>query len=441
MFKKVIEINKFLTKDLWNINLNDSSKKKLYLIRKLRIIISVFEDFKNDKCQLRAAALTFYTILSIVPALAIGYYVAKGFGYEKTMENSIINFFPLISELLTKAFEITKGVVYNTKKDLVAIIGIIILFWSVMRVLSSVESSFNDIWRVKKHRTLVRKFTDYFTIMIITPIFIISSKILNDTVKEVLLNFASKTGSKSLIKMIMFLSLKFAPFLVICLLFSIIYIIMPNTKVKLKTGLVSGLVAGFLYQILQIFYIKFQFGLSRYNEIYGSLAFLPIFLIWIRLSWSILLLGVELAFSYQTINKYEVKIDRVKLSNHLKKQLALLITSVIVKNFEKINKPISSTEISLKLKLPLRIILEIINKLIASNVITEVNSMDEKENGYNPSFDINKLRVMDVLCLLDKKGGNYDVDSREEFLKLNMILDSFESLNKSNAGNILLKDL
>ena len=218
---------------------------------------------------------------------------------------------------------------------MVAGIGSVILFWSVIQVLNNIELSFNDIWQVKKARTPVRKFSDYLAMMIIAPFAIALSGSFTVKINQAANNF-------EFIQPI----LKLVPFASMWLLFTVIYIVMPNTKVKFKYALIAGIVAGSLTMLLQWGYFEFQIGVTRFNTLYGSFAAIPLFLLWLQITWLIVLMGAEISFAYQNIESYEYEEDALSLNHDNKRILSLLITQHVVKNFEEGGTPRTNEQLS-----------------------------------------------------------------------------------------------
>jgi membrane protein len=274
------EIINYVTTDIWRIRLQDHPRKKIFFITQLRVIILALRGFSEDKCSLRASALTFYSLLSVVPVVALGFGIAKGFGSDKSLEKQLLEKFPAQEEVLLQVMEFARSLLDQTKGGVVAGIGLAVLFWIVIRLLSNIEHSFNEIWGIKKSRSAVRKITDYISIMLICPVLIIVSSGLTVFIITQLTLITEKFAILGFINSLIFFMFKLLPYCVICGAFTFIYIFMPNTKVKFLNGLIAGVIAGITYQVAQWGYIHFQVGVAQYNAIYGSFAALPLFLIW-----------------------------------------------------------------------------------------------------------------------------------------------------------------
>jgi len=325
----------FVTVDIWRIRLEDLPFGKSFLIKQLRIFLLTVRGFDEDKCFTRASSLTFYTLLSIVPVAAILFAVAKGFGFESRLKRELFERFSgdAQQEVLWKVFDFAESMLQATKGGVMAGIGLVILFWSVINVLSQIEASLNDIWEIKESRTWGRKFSDYLAVMLISPILVLVSSSVTVFITTQITQLTHQIKLLGAISPLIFLSFKLIPYVLIWILFTIIYVLMPNTKVNLKSGLVAGIIAGTIFQIVQWGYISFQIGTAKYNAIYGSFAALPLFLMWVQISWWVVLFGAELSFANQNIGTYEYEPDSNKVSPGFKKVLTLQIAHLLIKNF------------------------------------------------------------------------------------------------------------
>jgi membrane protein len=311
-----------------------------------------------------------------------------------------------------------------------------------MKLLGNIERSFNDIWGIKKSRVFIRKFTDYISIFIIAPIFIILSSsttvfistfIDQPSVELALFNYATP--------FLAFL-VKFIPYLLIILLLTFVYTVMPNTKVKLKSALFAGVVAGISFQMLQWGYVNFQVGVSRYNAIYGSFAALPLFLVWLQLSWTIVLFGGELSFAAQNVGKYEHEVGPDEISYSKRRTLLLLISTLVIKNFHQGKSPYSAIDLSDQLEIPRRLVNNLIYQLVESGLFAEINTDLENVYVYQPAEDINKLNMSYVINKLENWGtADCVAETSEELEHISTIFHDFNATIRQSAQNILLKDI
>jgi membrane protein len=433
---------KKLNNYIWHTPLAELSKRKLLLIKQLRIVVLAARGFTNDMVQLRASALTFYSLLSIIPVAAIAFAISKGFGLDQNLEQLITNKFSSHQEVLNWLLSNARNALQETKGGYIAGVGVIILFWSVMSLLGHIENSFNHIWQIRTQRPWYRKFTDYLTIMLIAPVFLILSSSVTVIVNTTLTEFMLKAPILEFFKPTVTLLIKFIPYFLTWMTLTILFIIMPYTKVKFTSGLVAGIIAGTILQVLQWLYIDLQFGISKLSSIYGSFAAIPLFIIWLQSSWIVVLLGAEISFANQNISRYEYESEALNISNHQKKALTLLIMHLIIHNFSLGEKPLSSEFIAQKLKIPVRLVREILLDLNSINLVSMVHGSDASQRFYQPALDINLITVNMVLMKMDQMGvGETIVVQNRDFEKVTAMLEKFDKLVAKSDSNILLKDM
>jgi membrane protein len=435
---------KFMTTDIWRVRLEDLPFGKSFLIKQLRIIILTLRGFDENKCFLRASSLTFYTLLSIVPVAAMLFGIAKGFGFEKMLRKELFERFAgeAQQEVLTKVIEFAESMLQATKGGLIAGIGLVILFWSVIKVLSYIETSLNDIWEIKENRTWGRKFSDYLAVMIISPLLIIVSSSATVFITSQITQLTNQIKLLGMISPLIFLSFKLIPYVLIWILFSVIYILMPNTKVTLKAGIAAGIIAGTIFQIVQWGYISFQVGAARYNAIYGSFAALPLFLMWVQISWWVVLFGAELSFASQNVGTYEYEPDSSKVSHAFKKLVTLQVAHLLIRNFSGCEPPLTDSQISMRLEMPIRLLHQILYDLVESGLFIETRTKDDNTFGYQPACDINKLTIKSILEAIERHGtDDIPVAQTEELAVLSDSLKQFNQEMGNSPANKLLKDI
>ena len=415
---------------------------KLFLIKQLRIIMLALRGFSEDKVQLRASALTFYSLLSVVPTLAMIFGIAKGFGFQNKLEGELINGFKGHEEALNWIVNMARNYLENVKGGLIAGIGLIVLFWTVMGLLTNIERSFNSIWQVKKSRPFVRKLTDYLSIMLIAPIFLFVTSSANVFITSQIDLITTEVAFMGQIKPVINFFLHFIPYFLIWFLLTIVYMAMPNTKVTFSSALVGGIIAGTLVQLSQWGYVYFQIGVSKYNAIYGSFAALPLFLIWLQVSWLIVLLGSEISFAKQNVSRYEYGYDSLNISYKLKNILTLLVANYVIKIFAKGDSPFTSFQLARELKIPVGIVRNITFELTEAGIFSETLRQNPKEKAYQPGRDINTITMHSVLKKLENKGIQKMTSATgKEYLKIAGVVEEFEQIIENSPSNVLLKDI
>jgi membrane protein len=432
----------FFSTKIWHIEEGSVSGHIFFFVRQLRIILIAVQGFIRDKCSEKASALTYYSLLSIVPVLALAFGIAKGFGFDEHLEELLLEKFADKGDLMEQVFEFAESFLQKTQGGLVAGVGIVVLFYSVMKVLNNIELSFNEIWEVKSHRSPVRMLSDYFSLMLLTPIIFIISNGATAFISETITQMAVETvflqhfgGAISFI-------LNLLPLSLLWFMFALIYMIMPNTRVQFSAALAGGIVAGIIFQIVQFAYVKFQVGVASYNAIYGSFAALPLFLIWLQMSWLIVLLGAELSFAVQNIGKYEFEVNSHRISHRMRVTLSLYIMREISLRFQTASPPLNSKELAQQLSMPVRIVRAILAELREAGLICEVKTDDDKQAAFQPAFDISKLSLLGIKNALETKGCDDMPTLRKQELEIfEASLSEFDNICSSDKSNKLITEI
>ncbi len=429
------KLKAFFKEEIWSHDYSDKSPRKVFLIRQARIYILAVKGFFEDRAAVRAASLTYFTMLSIVPIFAIAFAIARNFGFESMLHNVITSNMQGQEEVINWVTKMVDNLLSDTREGVIAGIGGIILFWSVIQVLNNIEASFNDIWQIRKARNPMRKFSDYLAIMILGPFALGVSG-------SVMVKIQSATTDLELFQPLMVWLLKSIPYVSIWLLFTIVYIVMPNTKVRFKYAVIAGIIAGTVALIFQSLYQSLQLGVLRWGTLYGTIAFIPLFLIWLQITWLIVLMGAELSFAYQNIENYEFEEDALNLSLHHKRILALLIAHKIIRNFEEGGEPWNSDRLSHELGIPLRLVNELLFELVDAGLLAELAASNPKERSYQPAVDINKITVDYIYNRLDQMGSDKMVATESEVLsKIAKIHEHLLHSIRESPSNVLVKEI
>ena len=328
----------------------------------------------------------------------------------------------------------------STKGGIVAGIGTVVLFWTVISVISNIEESFNYIWKIGKGRSLSRKFSDYLSLMLLAPVVLIASGSITVFLKTEITWLMTVIHLPEYGTWLVIKALGLLPLLLMIGLFSFTFIFMPNHKINGRSGIIAGVVTGVLYHLLQWAYLSLQIGASSYNAIYGSFAALPLFVVWLQTGWMIILFGCEMAFFLQNYEIYRNHNRYADLSFSLKKVIALQITHLIIKHFSQLNNPLTAAEIATRLVMPIAIIQPILVTLTASHIIVEFKTQDDKDELYQPAVDINQLTIAYVINALEQCGQHHLPDISQEQLFMDAV-DHFRQLMESSEHNRLLKDI
>jgi len=438
----IVKAFEFVKTDIWRISLKDLPRIKSFFIQQLRTVILAIRGFDEDRCFLRASSLTFYSLLSIVPVLAMAFGIAKGFGFERFLEKDLYEKFPGQEEILVQVVGFAQKLLENTKGGMIAGIGIVFLLWSVIKLLGHIENSFNDIWEIKKSRSPVRKLSDYLSIMLISPIFLVVSGSVTIFIKSQIMHILESVSILGVFSPVIVLGLKFLPHCLIGALLTIVYMVMPNTRVSFKSGFIAGMIAGISYEVVQLFYINSQVGIAKYNAVYGSFAAFPLFLFWLQVSWLIVLFGAEISFAIQNVKTYEFEQDCQGISPAFKKLLSLQVVHSMVKGFSKGEKPLTATDISNQLEIPIRLVRQILYELVDSGIASDTSTDESKEPAYQPARDINLFSIKYVVDALEHNGtDDIPVGQSKRLKALSDALNAFGNAIDNSTANKLLKDI
>lgn len=366
-------------------------------IRIIKTANLTVRSFFDTDLQTRSMALTYMTVLAIVPAFALLFAIGRGFNLQNSITSFIYSAFPSQHKAIDTAISFVDRYLKESSQGIFVGVGLVILLWTLISLLSSIESTFNKIWDVRQDRSFYRKITDYTAICLFIPILMICSSGVSIFVSSTV------THSFAFLTPVVNSLLDAAPFFFACLAFTLSFFLIPNTKVKFKYAAIAGLLCGCSFQIVQLLFVNGQIYVSKYNAIYGSFAFLPLLLIWLQLSWLILLTGSLLTYSAQNVFGFNYMGDISNIADSYMKKVAVVTMAVIINRFEAGQRPYTQSEIATKYGLPIRLVTMIIDKLNKCRLIYLVQLGDDKI-GIAPAVDNDKYTVGMLLSALDKEG-------------------------------------
>ena len=438
--KKISNLINFLTNDIWRLDSQDVSGKRNIFYNGLKAIIMTVRNTMELQLNVRAASLTYRTLLSLVPGLAVLFAVARGFGLLNIIKGQLSTYFPGQEEILLQVTEFIDNSLEHAQGGVFAGVGVIVLLYTVFILFSDIENNFNTIWQLSKGRTIQRRISDYFALIFIMPIFIVLNSALTIMISSSTVYF---DAFSYILNPLVTQVLNILPFFIIILVLTLLYKFMPNTKVKFVNALIAGFVAGTALQIFQLVYISGQLWITKYNAIYGSFAALPLLLLWMQLSWNIVLMGVELSFSLQNIRKFYFEKETKNISRRYNDFFTILIASLIAKRFATEKSPLTVDEISEKHAIPIRLTNQIIDLLQELQIISPTPDEEDPDvMAFQPAFDINLMSVKLLMSKIDVYGSeSFKIDADIEFKShWDALMRSRESLY-SVEGDVLLKDL
>ncbi len=421
---------------LWEQNPADLSFFQRISLRQVQTAALVLRDFGTNQCFLRAAALTYYTMLSLVPLLALTFALLKAFGVQNLLQ-------PMIIEKLNvgdgQVADVILGYINNTQVTQLGAVGLAFLIIAVVSLLTNVEQSFNHVWGVKSVRPILRRFADYLSVIFVGPLLIISAISMTSTLTSH--SLVQKLLEMQMVGNVILLLFKVTPFIFMWLAFTGLYVFMSNIKVEWRAAFVGGVVGGTLWQIAQVGYIHFQVGVGRYNAIYGTMAALPIFMIWLYLSWVIVLFGLGICYAKQNLRTSGRDLRGSEVSRNSFEQIALALLVTLADRFAKGEPPVSHEQLAKYLFIPPRLCRGIINLLLKVGFVTEISTLTGHRQ-YQLGRSAEDLGVAEII----RKMG----DSGKEALHLHphpqtlIALETYqriEALVTESLDGVTLKDL
>jgi membrane protein len=431
---------RFVTDDIWRITENELSGLKRVYIYLVKTLLLAIRGFREESLQTRASALTYATLLAIVPLLAVLVGIAGGFGFGETVRNSLYAWFPGQRFEIGAAVGFAENYLSMAKGGLFIGIGLSLLLYTVVNLISSVEDTFNTIWQIRKSRPWHRKVTDYLALFIILPALMTLSSGVSIFLSTLKATFLSQYVFLTPVADFL---LNLSPYLIATLIFTVLFILLPHTKVRFVNALTAGFVTGCAFQLFQFLYISGQIWVSKYNAIYGSFAALPLLLLWLQLSWLICLFGAEIVYASQNVKKFSFERDSKNISRRYNDFLILLIASLIVKRFRDGGKPYTADGLSDTYRIPIRLATRILYLLTELGIIVEVNyGGDERIVYYQPALDIHQISVGYLFRKIDEHGSeNFRVDTGTAFRnEWQALLKTREDMLRPGR-DVLLKDL
>lgn len=421
---------------LWEQNPADLSLLQRILLRQIQTAALVIRDFGVNQCLLRASALTYYTMLSLVPLLALTFALLKAFGVQNLLQ-------PLIIEKLNvgdaRVADVILGYINNTQVTQLGAVGLIFLLVAVVSLLTNIEKSFNYVWGVKNVRPLLRRFSDYLSVILAGPVLIISAISMTSTLSSN--SLVHKLIEMEMIGNVILLLFKVAPFFFMWLAFTGLYVFMSNIKVEWRAAFVGGVVGGTLWQIAQVGYVHFQVGVGRYNAIYGTMAALPIFMVWLYLSWVIVLFGLGVCYAKQNLRTSGRDLRGSEVSRNSFEQIALVLLVTLAERFSKGEAALTNEQLAKYLFIPPRLCRSIIGLLLKIGFVSELRTLSGRCQ-YQLGRSAENLSLAEIL---NKMG-----DCGEEPLHLHphqqtiIALESYhqvKALIDENLQGTTLKDL
>lgn len=402
--KKASFFSRFFTKiSSWIAYCNSGvweDPRNTFKVRAVKVANLSIRSFFSRDLQNKSMSLTYSTVLAIVPGFALLFAIGRGFGFQNLLEDQLFLNFPAQKHFISFALKFVDSYLTEASQGVFVGVGIIFLLWTLVSLLSDIETAFNQIWDIKHDRSLYQKITDYIAICLMVPILMICSSGVSIFMSSSL----QSTTHFSFLTPLVNIGLEASPFILAWLAFSISFCLIPNTKVRFKYAAAAGAICAVMFQILQMLFLSGQIYVSKYNAIYGSFSFLPLLLIWLQFSWLILLFGCVLTYSFQNIFAFNFLDNTVPPSSDYLKKVTIIITAAIAQRFQKGEPPMTRAEISFLYDIPIRMVTRLCELLQKAGIVNYV-ILPEEKTGISPAIEMENMSVGDILSKIDAVGS------------------------------------
>ncbi len=427
------KLSDFLRNEVWH-DPKDAGRLYFFYYQSVRIILLTIHGLKNRMILLRASALSYSTLLAIVPLLAIAFSMLKGLGFHSRLEHVLVNYLTAEQEALTSRIV---EYIANTNFKALGAFGTALLIYASVMMLSNVERTFNELWGVPQQRTISRKISNYISVLFLGPFLMVLSTAM-------IASFSSNTVVAALTEYEIFeqffiLFSRIIPHATLWVAFTVMYILMPNTRVKFVPALVAGIICGSIWEGAFRIYTDFNIGVAKYNTIYGTFAVLPIFIIWLYISWLIVLIGAQLSYAIQNVRSYQQEVNVYDVAYDQKEEMALNIMLKISAMFHHGMAQMGVEELSNALAVPVRLVREITRKLCDRGLLLEIFG---DEITLQPSKNIELISILDVCVALRHEGdGDWQVPGNEQNDMLLALMKSRKEVESEQLGKVTMLDL
>jgi membrane protein len=416
-----------------------SDTRQTWWVNLIKTLNLSYKSFTDTGLQSQACAMTYRTTLALVPALAMIFAIGRGFGFQSMLQDELFAMFPAQNDTVSHAMTFVDSYLNQSSEGVFVGVGLVFLLWTLISLLSNIEATFNLVWGVKQGRSFWRKITDYTSMLLILPVLLICSSGISIFLSSTLQQAFEFEFMTPLIK----LGFQLAGWIFTWLFFAAMFILIPNTKVKIKNALIAGVISGTGFRVLQWLFVTGQVYVTKYNAIYGSFAFLPLLLLWIQLTWMVCLCGALVCYSSQNIFLYAMSSQVSDISSNYRRKVTVAIAAVIVQRFVGQKPALTAIEITEGYGIPPRLTTDIIDDLVRAGIIVRVVTDEKKETyGFQPALEPSKITLEELSKRLDSSGcSDFIPDFAEQFGEAINIVDTTNDAANKVAASTLIKDL
>ncbi|MEA4863747.1 MAG: YihY/virulence factor BrkB family protein [Victivallaceae bacterium] len=430
-------IGNYFAYGLWHCDLRDAPFWKRHAVAWLRIAVLLLRNLKSTRCQLWASALTYYSMFAMVPIMALGIAIAGGFGLESNLRRYVTQQLANNPGVADYLLGFADRMLENTRMGLVAGVGVVLLLFAVIKMIGNIENAFNFVYGVHRSRPLLQKVGYYLSLLLICPVVVVVAGSATALVTSVVNNLARRF---ELLPLAAF-GLKMIPFVLVWLLLALLYKFLPYTKVRFKPALAGAVVAGTLYQFLQMGFISLQYSLSKYNAVYGSFSAVPLFMIYLQFSWLIVLFGIQITFVCQNIDNIDAEPGGTVYSGRYQRKVLLLLAGCVLRRQLEHLEPPTAEFLAAEFNLPSRIVNRMLGMLVDAKVVIGAG-LAGGDTGYVPLLPAGEMTVLNVLARCDAVSrGNPPPPEGELAEKVESLLGELTSKLEKSGYDVRLDTL
>ena len=385
---------------IWSVNEKRLSFFERLGLTVLKRFVITWECITKNNIMNYASALTYSSMLAAVPVMAIVFAIARGFGFDAIIETKLRNSLEGNPDIADTILYFVESYLQHTKGGVFIGIGLIFLLYTLLSLTANIEQAFNTIWYVKRSRTIYRQVIDYIGVFLLMPFVVVITSGLNIFLQT----FYTLLPNTQLLSKTMSFFLHVSPVFFAVLIFMLLFKMMPNTRVKWRHTFLPSILTGLVFMAVEWIYVHYQIKLSAYNAIYGSFAAIPLFMLWMQISWCICLFGAQLCYANQRLQTYAFERISDELSRRYRDTLILLLMSRICKHFAAGLKPFTAHRLAVDTHLPDSLVGILLDELTRVQLLVEARNEPGDEPHYLPAIDIHRITVSMVTRRIDSHG-------------------------------------
>lgn len=419
---------------IWDRDLGGAGRRERVLFASLRLLFAIIRDISRGQINMRAMGLVYTSLLSLIPLLAFSFSLLKTLGLHNVIQPLLIRFLRPLGPQAKHITDQLIGFVQKMNVGVLGVVGLALLIYMVISLAQKLENDLNFMWQVKRPRNLRHRITDYMSLLLVGPLMVFVAVALTAAASN-----ASTAGHSSLGHMIYFLS-KLVPYFLICGGFTFLYLFVPNTQVRFLPALEGGLLAGILWQSASWLFASFVAGSGRYNAIYSGFAIVILLLIWMYLSWLILLIGGRVAFYIQHPESLSERVITPRIGARLELELAFMAMILVGVNFRKQKPPWTPEDLAHRIRVPFEILYPVLERLISRGLLVEGG---DEGRALLPGRDPGQLGVHELVRLMAE--GEHHLHARHSqappFGLVESLLSRLDAAIGLSLSDLTLRDL